>query len=303
MSIAVRQMQSTDCVAALALACPDGVDLTPALMGQQLAALNDWPETLALVAEENGAVVGLCQARGVRLIASDGYVEVQILAVSPVGSGSNITTRLLDAITMWAFDLSYTRVRVRSGKGMVGVQSIPPHTKFVQSKAGYIFEYDIPHGNLPAPVFEANSSVECRMRVVTSAEARAISGILPSLGYPTAPDVVQARMIRLRTHPDNEVLVAERQGSIVGLCQIEGANALIAGRFAEIHALAVASDQQRRGIGAALLRHALYWACRHGYANVRLGSGAHREAAHAFYVRQGFTQSAISYAFERHATC
>lgn len=136
------------------------------------------------------------------------------------------------------------------------------------------------------------------IRCMHDADCHAVATLLPDLGYSASVEQIQARLAALREWPHQEAFVAEMDGTVTGLCQIQGVRLLASEGFAEVQALVVATSHQRQGIGNALLQHACAWAYGLGYTRVRLRSGLHREAAHHFYEAIGFTRSKPSYAFE-----
>jgi GNAT superfamily N-acetyltransferase len=136
-------------------------------------------------------------------------------------------------------------------------------------------------------------------RPMRPADAGAVARLLPDLGYEATDEQLGRRLAALREWPDQEAFVAEREGAIVALCQVQGVRLLASDGYAEVQALVVAAACQGQGIGQALLAHACEWAFARGYERVRLRSGIHREGAHAFYVAQGFTPSRTSLAFEK----
>ena len=140
--------------------------------------------------------------------------------------------------------------------------------------------------------------MSARIRSMKPTESNAVAALLPDLGYSASSEQVLARLLALREWPDQEAFIAELGGAVVGLCQVQGVRLLASEGYAEIQALVVASSQQRKGIGSALLQHARDWAHGRGYERVRLQSGLHREAAHRFYEASGFSRSKPSYAFE-----
>jgi ribosomal protein S18 acetylase RimI-like enzyme len=130
------------------------------------------------------------------------------------------------------------------------------------------------------------------------ADAQAVALLLPDLGYAATPAQLAARLSALRDWPDQEAFVAERDGSVVGLCQVQGVRLLVSDGYAEIQALVVAAACQGSGLGKALVAQACDWAFARGYGRVRLRSGTHRVEAHAFYERLGFQKAKASFAFE-----
>ena len=137
------------------------------------------------------------------------------------------------------------------------------------------------------------------LRLLESTDAEAVSALLPDLGYEATPDQVLRRLAALRDWPDQEAFVADVDGAVVGLCHVQGVRLLASDGYAEIQALVVSAACQGQGIGKRLVAHACEWAFARGYGRVRLRSGVHREAAHAFYEHLGFEKAKASCAFER----
>ncbi len=143
------------------------------------------------------------------------------------------------------------------------------------------------------------ASMSPTLRLLRSADADALVGLLPDLGYPASADQLVRRLAALREWPDQEAFIAEVDGRLVGLCHVQGVRMLISDGYAEIQALVVSAACQGQGIGRRLLEHACAWAAGRGYDRVRLRSNVLREGAHAFYEHLGFDKSKASYAFER----
>ncbi len=137
------------------------------------------------------------------------------------------------------------------------------------------------------------------LRPLQACDADALVDLLPDLGYEADAGQIVRRLAALREWPDQEAFVAEVDGAIVGLCQVQGVRLLVSDGYAEIQALVVAAACQGQGLGRSLVAHACEWAFARGYERVRLRSGVHREAAHAFYEHLGFEKAKASYAFER----
>lgn len=97
--------------------------------------------------------------------------------------------------------------------------------------------------------------------------------------------------------PHNRVLVAERDGEVVGTMQLtylRGLGRRGASR-AQIEAVRVRSDLRGNGLGSELIGWAVDEARRQGCALVQLTSDASREGAHRFYERLGFTASHVGF--------
>ena len=150
-------------------------------------------------------------------------------------------------------------------------------------------------GHLPS-----TTPMPLTLRLLESADADAVSALLPDLGYEATPEQVARRLAGLREWPDQQAFVADVDGAVVGLCHVQGVRMLNSEGYAEIQALVVSRACQGQGIGKRLVAHACDWALARGYERVRLRSGVHREAAHAFYEHLGFEKAKASYAFEWH---
>jgi GNAT superfamily N-acetyltransferase len=93
------------------------------------------------------------------------------------------------------------------------------------------------------------------------------------------------------------VLVAERAGEVVGVCQLIVFRHLQSrgGRCAEIESVHVHPDRRRAGIGAALLREAVERARAQGCYRVQLTSNTARADAHRFYERFGLSPTHVGF--------
>ena len=93
--------------------------------------------------------------------------------------------------------------------------------------------------------------------------------------------------------PRSALYVARLGEGVVGTFQLIVLQHLShrGGRVAQIESVHVASDVRRRGIGEAMMRHAIDEARRHGCHRVQLMSNKRRVDAHRFYTRLGFVAS------------
>lgn len=91
--------------------------------------------------------------------------------------------------------------------------------------------------------------------------------------------------------PNNELIVAERDGAPVGVLQITYAPNLTyeGGRRATIEGVRVARDARGGGLGAALIEHAVERARARGCRIVQLTTNRERSDAIRFYERLGFS--------------
>ena len=136
----IRPLAPTDAPAISALLPDLGYEATAAQVVQRLAALREWPDQDAFVAVADGAIVGLCHAQGVRLLASAGYAEIQALVVSAACQGRGLGRQLVAHACAWAFARGYDRVRLRSGVQREAAHAFYEHLGFEKAKASHAFE-------------------------------------------------------------------------------------------------------------------------------------------------------------------
>jgi GNAT superfamily N-acetyltransferase len=93
------------------------------------------------------------------------------------------------------------------------------------------------------------------------------------------------------------VLVAERSGEVVGVCQLIFFRHLQAhgGLCAEVESMHVHPDHRSGGVGAALIGEIIIRARALGCHRVQLTSNTARPAAHRFYERLGFVPSHVGF--------
>lgn len=144
-----------------------------------------------------------------------------------------------------------------------------------------------------------NPTSRIHIAIMKAEDCPAVASLLPDLGYGGTSPEVEQRLTALREWPDQEVYLAWLEGTVVGLCHIQGIRLIASAGYAEVQALVVAASHQRSGIGSALVEHVTQWAFSRHYPRVRLRSGVHREEAHLFYESLGFKKSRASFAFER----
>jgi GNAT superfamily N-acetyltransferase len=98
---------------------------------------------------------------------------------------------------------------------------------------------------------------------------------------------------RMQLEAGNQLFVAELNGTVVGTYQLVIATGLTGrGRIrARMQAVFVLPALRGQGIGAAMVRHAIDEATRHGAGLIDLTSNAARTDAHRFYERLGFARS------------
>jgi GNAT superfamily N-acetyltransferase len=145
-------------------------------------------------------------------------------------------------------------------------------------------------------------TVAVGVRPAIEADAAAIVGLLvggsrePAAEDPASPQRYAAAISRIRAE-GGEVLVAEVDGAVVGVCQLLDLAHLQhqGGRVAEVESVHVAEDRRSAGIGSRLIEAAVAWASSRGCYRVQLTSHVDRVDAHRFYEANGFAASHVGF--------
>jgi len=135
------------------------------------------------------------------------------------------------------------------------------------------------------------------IRPAQSADARAIAELTIQLGYEVAPALVAERLVRMMARGDQQFLVAELDGDVVGWVHVAVMEYIETGAFAVIGGLVVDRHHRKQRIGRLLMTEAEAWARGHGCSIVRLWSSAFRTEAHHFYEHLGYANIKTQYSF------
>jgi GNAT superfamily N-acetyltransferase len=136
-------------------------------------------------------------------------------------------------------------------------------------------------------------------REISPADAAAAAGLSGELGYPVSSKEMRRRIESLARMPDHAVYVACMSGEVVGWIHVQASHHLQSEPRAEIGGLVVSSEARSRGIGRRLVAVAEEWARQQGLKSIVVRSRATREAAHRFYLREGYTQTKTSAVFTK----
>jgi GNAT superfamily N-acetyltransferase len=138
-----------------------------------------------------------------------------------------------------------------------------------------------------------------QIRKVAASDAEAIARLSDELGYPVPISTMEERIRCGAASPDRATYVACIDSAVVGWIDVFLVHHLQSGGSAEIGGLVVSSQYRSAGIGARLVQCAEEWARARGLQRVIVRSRSTREAAHRFYLREGYEQTKTSAVFAK----
>jgi GNAT superfamily N-acetyltransferase len=119
---------------------------------------------------------------------------------------------------------------------------------------------------------------------------------MAELGYPTNETSFAERVAAVSANPNDEVLLAEEAGTIVGLVAFHSFEMLHRpGRLGRITALVVSASARRRGVGHELLSAAESHLRSVGCIKLEVTSGEARSDAHSFYAAHGYQEQRVHF--------
>ena len=137
------------------------------------------------------------------------------------------------------------------------------------------------------------------IREVREEDALATAQLSGELGYPVSVEAMQQRILSLKKVSGRAVFVALLAGQVVAWIDLGIAHVLAEESYGEISGFVVASSHRSAGIGAELLQRAEIWFREQGLARVVVRSRITREAAHRFYLREGYQHIKTSAVFAK----
>jgi GNAT superfamily N-acetyltransferase len=141
--------------------------------------------------------------------------------------------------------------------------------------------------------------VSITLRPAREEDAPRMAVLSEQLGYPASAETIRDRLRLLTSREDQQVLVALKDGLVVGWIQVGHQLSLESGAQAEILGLVVDEGIRGQGIGPALVAAAETWARSRGLAILRVRSNLIREATRRFYLGLGFEEVKRQAVFRR----
>lgn len=250
------------------------------------------PDSRYWVATRDGADVGLvCM-----MLEERRHAHLLSMWVAPEARGLGAGSRLVDAAVEWARD---------AGAEEAGLWAVDLNHA---ARALYARKGFTPSGKVMA--LPSNPALMESHYVLSLIFRRARKEDIPAIVAMLADDPLGARregdpgderylaaFERIDTNPADELIVAERDGKVVGTMQLTylaGLSRLGAERCL-IEAVRVGASTRGQGLGRKMITWAIDRARARGCAMVQLTSDKSRTDAHRFYDSLGFADSHVGY--------
>jgi len=129
------------------------------------------------------------------------------------------------------------------------------------------------------------------IRIANVNDAANIKSLLNQLGYPTQPEQLTDKIVRLINHPDQSLVVYD-DGGVKAVMSIHFVPQIaLDGDFAIISYLAVDETARSEGIGRKLEDYCVRLAEGRNCDRIQVHCHIRRTEAHRFYERQGYQES------------
>jgi GNAT superfamily N-acetyltransferase len=250
------------------------------------------PDSRYWVATRDGADAGLvCM-----MLEEHAHAHLLAMWVAPEARGVGTGSRLVDAAVEWARD---------AGAEEVGLWAVDRNHA---ARALYTRKGFTPSGKVMAlpsnpALMESHYVLSLIFRRARKEDVPAIVAMLADdhLGAQREGDPGDERYLaafeRIDANPADELIVAERDGKVVGTMQLTylaGLSRLGAERCL-IEAVRVGASTRGQGLGRKMIAWAIDRARARGCAIVQLTSDKSRTDAHRFYDSLGFADSHVGY--------
>ena len=144
-----------------------------------------------------------------------------------------------------------------------------------------------------------SGGTQVNVRTIRQEDAAAVAELVAQLGYERTPEQIRHWVQDLDARPGQATFVAELNGEVVAWVDVSLEHRLQSESFGLIGGLVVRDGLRGGGIGRRLCEQAEAWARERGAKKIRVTSRSTREAAHRFYLRDGYRQTKISMVFEK----
>jgi len=137
------------------------------------------------------------------------------------------------------------------------------------------------------------------IRPIALTDAEVAARLSGELGYPASTAAMEARIRNLASLPAHAVFVACIDDTVVGWIDVGVVYHLQTEPYGEIGGLVVASGFRSAGVGRSLVIRAEEFTRQLGIGKMLVRSQIAREAAHRFYLRDGYERTKTSAVFTK----
>lgn len=137
------------------------------------------------------------------------------------------------------------------------------------------------------------------IRKIAVSDAESAAQLSAELGYPASKEIMERRISAFAGRDEHEVLVACAGDAVVAWIGLNVVRHLQSEPYGEVGGFVVAERFRSTGVGKQLLARAEEWMREHGLRRALVRSQISREAAHRFYLREGYVRIKTSAVFEK----
>ncbi len=137
------------------------------------------------------------------------------------------------------------------------------------------------------------------IREITLTDAVAAAQLSAEFGYPVPVETMQRRIEGFAGRTDHAVFLACIDESAIGWIDVGIVQHLQSEPYGEIGGFVVSEKHRGTGVGKQLIARAENWIRERGVERALVRSQIAREAAHRFYLREGYELRKTSAVFEK----
>jgi GNAT superfamily N-acetyltransferase len=138
-----------------------------------------------------------------------------------------------------------------------------------------------------------------QIRPIRPRDSEAVAELAGQLGYARTAEQIRQWIQQLDARTDRAAFVAELESEVVGWIEVSLVQHLQSDPSGLIGGLVVKEGMRGHSIGRGLCTEAERWTLQQGSDTIRVTSRSTREAAHRFYLRDGYRQLKVSMVFEK----
>ena len=151
----------------------------------------------------------------------------------------------------------------------------------------------------PARRNEGTRTQAILIREIELADAEAAAQLSAELGYPAEFSEMKQRIAVVNSSNDHVVYVACIANTLIAWIHVNIVHHLSSGAHGEIAGFIVSAQHRNAGVGRKLITRAEQWIADQGIPTVIVRSRTTREAAHRFYLREGYILTKTSAVFSK----